>query len=165
MPHDYSRFLMRIPIQSSKKELYNSWATPDGLKSWFLRSAEFHSVDKEPRHYDHHIQAGDTYEWRWYGWGDDISETGWVLEANGRDHFKFVFGRAGIVSVTIREHLGDHIVELLQESIPTDEDSKINFYVGCQTGWTFYLTNLKSILEGGKDLRNKKEGLKNMINS
>jgi hypothetical protein len=37
--------------------------------------------------------------------------------------------------------------------------------VGCGEGWTFYLTNLKSILEGGVDLRNKEMKLKNVINS
>lgn len=30
---------------------------------------------------------------------------------------------------------------------------------------TFYLANLKSILEGGVDLRNKNEALKKMLNS
>jgi hypothetical protein len=68
-------------------------------------------------------------------------------------------------SISITEHQGQHIIQLTQENIPTDEESKINFYLGCQTGWTFYLTNLKSIFEGGKDLRNKNEGLTNMLNS
>jgi hypothetical protein len=165
MPHDYSRFTKRISVHASKKELYDCWATQVGLEKWFLREAEFHSHDKKRRSHDHPIQSGDTYEWRWHGWADDVAERGWVLEANGRDLFKFVFGHAGIVSVTIKEAHGEHIVELAQENIPTDEDSKINYYIGCQTGWTFYLTNLKSILEGGKDLRNKKTELKSVVNS
>jgi hypothetical protein len=32
--------------------------------------------------------------------------------------------------------------------------------VQCQLGWTFYLANLKSVIEGGVDLRNKNVDLK-----
>jgi hypothetical protein len=37
--------------------------------------------------------------------------------------------------------------------------------MGCLGGWTFYLANLKSYLEGGVDLRNKNLALNNMVNS
>jgi len=57
------------------------------------------------------------------------------------------------------------VVELWQENIPGDEDSKVNLHMGCTKGWTFYLTNLKSILEGGIDLRNKNISLKNVVNA
>ena len=30
-----------------------------------------------------------------------------------------------------------------------DDASRANYHLGCLTGWTFYLANLKSILEGG----------------
>ncbi len=39
------------------------------------------------------------------------------------------------------------------------------FFIECGKGWTFYMTNLKSILEGGIDLRNKIESVKNVINA
>jgi len=54
---------------------------------------------------------------------------------------------------------------LWQENIPTDEKAKVSWHLGCATGWTFYLTNLKSILEGGLDLRNKDELLTNVVNA
>jgi hypothetical protein len=37
--------------------------------------------------------------------------------------------------------------------------------VGCQLGWTFYLTNMKSIAEGGIDLRNRDIDFKNVVNA
>lgn len=37
--------------------------------------------------------------------------------------------------------------------------------LSCKTGWTSYLANLKSVLEGGIDPRNKNEQLKAVINS
>jgi len=36
--------------------------------------------------------------------------------------------------------------------------------LGCASGWAFYLVNLKSIYEGGLDLRNKTPALKHMLN-
>ena len=101
----------------------------------------------------------------WYGWCDDVVEKGKILEANGKDFIKFTFGKAGIVNVQIKTEENETIVELTQEEIPVDEESKFNFYVGCGEGWTFYLANLKSILEGGIDLRNKNIKLTRVINS
>lgn len=92
-------------------------------------------------------------------------EAGEILEANGKDRFRFSFGKAGICTVTIKEENGQHIVELVQDNIPDDEQGKHYWHLGCKTGWTFYLANLKSLLEGGIDLRNKDESLKNVINS
>ena len=85
-----------------------------------------------------------------------MTEVGEVLEANGKDRMSFVFGDAGIVTVTVAD-LGDNISELTitQHDIPTTEEGKQNYHVGCSTGWTFYRCNMKSVLEGGIDLRNK----------
>jgi hypothetical protein len=44
----------------------------------------------------------------------------------------------------------------VQEHIPQESDPEKNLYVQCQLGWTFYLANLKAVMEGGKDLRNKR---------
>lgn len=37
-------------------------------------------------------------------------------------------------------------------------------HIGYKTGWTFYLANLKSILEGGIDLRNRNPDAGEMLN-
>lgn len=55
------------------------------------------------------------------------------------------------------------IVELTESGLPTDDKTKAGHFVGDSRGWIFYLTNLKSILEGGLDLRNKKMEIKNVI--
>ncbi|MBI1938679.1 MAG: SRPBCC domain-containing protein [Ignavibacteriales bacterium] len=165
MKHDWSRFVKRIPINAETKEIYKSWAAPHGLEKWFLRKAEFKDTNKKILGPNEIIQVGDTYEWYWHGWPDEVVERGTILEANGRDFLKFSFGKAGIVSVAIKNEEGENIVELTQEEIPTDEESKVNFHMGCSEGWAFYLVNLKSILEGGIDLRNKDLRLKRVVNS
>jgi len=57
------------------------------------------------------------------------------------------------------------VVELTQKNIPTDDHSKQNIRLGCDTGWSFFLVNLKSVYESAHDLRNKNEKLKGMINA
>ena len=52
-----------------------------------------------------------------------------------------------------------------QNDIPTDDISKRSIRLGCDFGWFFYLLNLKSVYEGGLDLRNKDEELKGMLNN
>ena len=90
---------------------------------------------------------------------------GEIIAANGVDRLKFSFHDPMTVSVSIFREGGVSIVELVQENIPLDEDSRKNYFVGCGEGWTFYLANLKSVLEGGLDLRNKDEKIRSVINS
>lgn len=162
---DWSRFVTRIPVQAPIETLYHAWATTGGIESWFLRLGEFKSRDGTTREPEEKIQVGDTYKWLWHGWPDETVEYGQIFELNDHDYLKFSFGKAGVCTVHIKIEEGEHIVELLQENVPTDEKGKYEFHVGCKTGWTFYLANLKSILEGGIDLRNKNVQLKQVLNS
>ena len=111
------------------------------------------------------IVQGDTYEWMWHGWPDEVLEKGTVLSNNEKNTLKFSFGKAGNVQVEVKEAGGDTLVELLQYDIPTTEEGQVNYHIGCTKGWLFYLANLKSVLEGGLDLRNRKVELKDVINS
>lgn len=161
----WTKFIKRIPVNSDIGIIYKAWSTQAGLEEWFLRKAEFTSAGENLRDRNEFVQSGDKYEWMWYGWTDEVVERGKILETNGKDFIKFTFGKAGIVSVQIKTEENENIVELTQDEIPVDEESKFNFYVGCGEGWTFYLANLKSILEGGIDLRNKNVKLTKVINS
>lgn len=163
--NDWTIFVTRIAINATMEKIYTMWATRAGMEYWFLRMSEFKKPDGSIRGDAEYVEKNDTYQWRWFGWPDEVTEEGTILDCNGNDHIKFSFGKAGICTVNIKEEKGNMMVELVQENIPTDEESKLNFHVGCKTGWTFYLTNLKSLLEGGIDLRNKNEDLKNVINS
>lgn len=114
---------------------------------------------------DEVLQVGDTYRWMWWGYGDDTDEKGTVLEQNGKDLFKFSFGKAGDVTVSIIKLEGETIVELTQENIPTDDKGFQYYHLGCKGGWTFYLANLKAVLEAGIDLRNRNEKIGEVISS
>jgi uncharacterized protein YndB with AHSA1/START domain len=164
-PFNWGRFVTRININAPIEKIYQSWATRAGIEAWFLRLSEYRKADGSLRENDEPVETTDTYRWRWHGWPDDTTETGTILKCNGTDCFSFSFGNAGNCTVTIKKEQGETIVELLQEDIPDTEEGRHQWHLGCKTGWTFYLANLKSLLEGGIDLRNKNEKLNQVINS
>jgi hypothetical protein len=162
---DWSSFTKRIPINAFVEDIYEAWATRGGIESWFLRLAEFSNIHDELRRSVEFVESGDKYLWAWHGWNDEANQTGEILEANGVDFFKFTFHAPMTVTVKIIRENETNLLELTQENIPPDEVSRKNYFVGCGEGWTFYLANLKSVLEGGLDLRNRDGKLKNVINS
>ncbi|HWB61907.1 MAG TPA: SRPBCC domain-containing protein [Chitinophagales bacterium] len=161
--YDWSRFTKRININAPVEQIYKAWATQAGLESWFLSKAAFNQAERL-RSKIEFAQAGDTYQWTWFGY-EDATDTGKVLAANGVNTFSFSFAGECVVTVTIKTESHETIVELTQDNIPTDEKSKVSKNINCQAGWVFYLTNLKAVLESGIDLRNKDESLPNMINA
>lgn len=162
---DWSRFSLKIYINAPIQKVFDMWTSRADLENWFLRKAEFRSADGAMRGSNDRLQVGDTYDWLWHGHPDSTAEHGVITETNGKDRFQFIFGNAGTVTVKLKD-MGDCTEMILtQENIPTDEQNRMNFHVGCSTGWTFYFANLKSILEGGLDLRNKNVLYSNVINS
>jgi uncharacterized protein YndB with AHSA1/START domain len=163
---DWSRFSHKIYLNAGIRRVYDAWATRANIESWFLRKGEFKTPDGKLRGDLETVQKGDTYEWLWHGHPDSTVEHGVVTEANGKDRFAFVFGTAGVVTITLRE-VEPNVTEmiLVQDQIPTDDHGKFSYHVGCSTGWSFYEGNIKSILEGGMDLRNKNPNYTNVINS
>lgn len=144
---DWTTFSKRITINKEKDVVYKAWATPARLSEWFLEKAGFAKPDGEPRNPDEPVQQGDKYAWKWHNW--DVTEEGKILEANGYDKLSFTFGEKSNVHISLIGKGTATEVELIQDKIPTDEKSRMNVYVGCSTGWTFWLANLKAWLEHG----------------
>lgn len=160
--HDWTTFKKRVPIKASKEAIFNSWTSQESLERWFLSQAEFSTVAGDNKNRSLVISKNDTYKWMWHG-SENLGE-GSILENNGENLLRFTFLGCH-VRIEIKEEDIENVVELIQSKIPLDEDSRMSYYVGCSRGWTFYLTNLKSILEGGIDLRNKNVKLTNVINT
>lgn len=163
-PVNWNCFTVRIDVNATPEKLYAAWATRAGIESWFLRFSEYRSADGTLRADNEAVQKGDTYTWMWHGWPDDTVEHGTILDCNGKDSLRFSFGKAGNCTVKIYTEQGVTIVEVVQEDIPADDKGKHTWYVGCKTGWTYYLTNLKAVYQAGADLRNKKEGIGKLLN-
>ncbi len=156
----WDKFTITADFNTDVRSVHEAWTTSAGLEKWFLRKAEFYTIAGRLRGPDEFISKEDTYEWYWHGFDDSTVEKGQVLEVNIIDFLKFSFSGGSIVSVSIESKNGLAVLELTQENIPEESDLTKSLYVQCQTGWTFYLANLKSILEGGIDLRNKRMDVK-----
>ncbi len=163
--YNWNEFTKRININAPSAIIYDAWATQEGLERWFLRRAEFTTAGKQARERNSPVQAGDTYEWSWFGYPDSNVERNGIYVANGHDHLQFGFSGNCTVGVRIKKEKNETICELVQSMDGADEKERSFFYVECGKGWTFYLANLKSILEGGIDLRNKNEEIQNVVNA
>ncbi|MBE7178289.1 MAG: SRPBCC domain-containing protein [Mucilaginibacter polytrichastri] len=160
---DWTKFTCKINIRSDLKTIYDAFTKSEEIEKWFLEYADFTDEKSRPVPPDHHAQAGYTYHWKWFIYPD--TETGKIREANGTDFISFTFEKTCIVDVKLYPQNEQVIVELTQRDIPQDERSKQFIRLGCHAGWSFYLTNLKSVYEGGVDLRNREFPTAGMINS
>jgi uncharacterized protein YndB with AHSA1/START domain len=169
MEFDWSSFTKRININAAATEVYRNWATQKGMESWFLRKCDYTEPGGEALADNKPVEKGNRYTWYWHGWPDETNEKGTILDTNGVDTLTFTFGQEGAIGMTctvrVYAEAGETICELVQKNISVDDKGKSHYFVGCNTGWTFYMTNLKSILEGGIDLRNKNLAVKNVLNA
>ncbi len=163
--YNWKQFTRRIPIKAPPKTIYDAWATQQGLESWFLRLAQFSKADGTQRPRNSHVEKGDHYKWLWHGYDDAAAEEKEILSTNGWDQLQFSFSGGCIVTVSIKQEQGETICELVQEMPMEDENEQQQFFIECGNGWGFYMANLKSVLEGGLDLRNKNSNLKQVINA
>lgn len=160
---DWTSFTRKIAVKATLPDMYNAWAKAADIEKWFLKSALFMDTNQKDIGKDAQIGKGFTYEWNWYLY--EGTERGKITEANGKDFIQFTF--AGDCLVDIKLSMQDEyvIVELTQKNIPTDDHSKQEIRLGCDSGWSFYLVNLKSVYEGGHDLRNKDTRLRGIVNN
>lgn len=162
---DWSYFYTRVNIKATPEEIMDRFVIPEKLESWFLSEADFFPQGKagEKRNKSERIEVGDTYEWRWKGYDKTVVEKGLILEIAYPTLLRFIFNKDNQVTLKVLPYKDQQILELKQENILTDDESKMNFYVGCSTGWMYYFNNLKSILEGGIDLRNDDVDLQSIL--
>lgn len=160
---DWTTFTRRIAVKSTLAEMYAAWTKASEIEKWFLSNAIYFDANKNLVDKNTPFEKGFTYEWHWYLY--DGVEKGKITNTNGNDFIQFSFAGDCLVDIKLSTQDSYIIVELTQKNIPTDDSSKENIRLGCDSGWSFFLLNLKSVYEGGLDLRNKNPNLKGMINS
>lgn len=160
---DWTTFTRKIAIKATLSDIYNAWTKSSEIEKWFLSKAIFTDFNETPIHKDKPIEKGFAYEWSWFLY--DTTELGRITDTNGKDFIQFTFAGNCLVDITLSTQDDYVIVELTQKNIPTDDNSKQGIRLGCDSGWSFFLVNLKSVYEGGIDLRNKDTSLKGMLNN
>lgn len=160
---DWTQFKKRVFINADLKSVYNAWTKKEELEKWFLSKAQFFNQNGKEILSTQNISSHCQYQWRWYA--QNHYEEGTIMHVNGVDSIEFTFAGNCIVKIQLSSVNQFTLVELTQSNIPINESSKEDIRLGCAFGWTFYLINSKSILEGGLDLRNKDRKLKNVVNN
>ncbi len=160
---DWTSFTKRIYINTELKQVYDAITTISGLEKWLLSECELYTELENKLTPNTNVEAGQVYSWRWFA--QNHAEKGKIIKANGSDAFEFSFAGDCLVKIQLTTVHSQTLLELTQRNIPTDDGSKESIRLGCDFGWTFYLTNLKSILEGGIDLRNKDTSLVGVVNN
>lgn len=160
---DWTAFARKIAVRSSIEKLYDAWTISSAIETWFLSTANYFDAGNNAIGKDIPVQKDFSYEWSWYCY--DVVEKGRIVSANGKDHLQFTFAGECLVDIKLEAQGEFVILTLTQNNIPTDDDSKQNMRLGCDSGWRFYLVNLKSVYDSGYDLRNKNLEWKGMVNS
>lgn len=165
---DWTQFQLGIFIKARPEEIHTLWTTGHGLGRWFLRTAEFapapdtssKSKKAKPTPFPEGqvraeveaCRAHDLYRWEWY-YDGGITGEGRMTQMRPPTRLGFTFGNQMEVEVGIRKQGAWCEVILRQFKIPDTPQGRFSLHMGCRVGWTFFLTNLKSVAEGGPDLR------------
>jgi len=161
--YKWTYFIQKEYIKAPLKEIFLKWATPKGITEWFIKNAEYKSQDGKTREADEIVEPNNTYTWQFYS---GLVMKGTVLDVVPDSSFKFTFGKKEpasdedvIVEVKFSEKEGSTEIELTQSNIADNEYGKVNFNLSCMVGWSYFMTNLRSIIESGFDYREKDEKL------
>lgn len=168
-PFDWTSFHLGIFVLAKPDDVFDLWATSRGLTQWFLRTAVFapsagrHDGPVEaaqlplfetlvPRPEDERCRAKDRYRWEWH-YGGGITGEEWILDSRPPTRLTFGFGERMEVEVRLRKQGKSCEVGVRQYNIPDTTVGRRSLHLGCRVAWAFFLTNLKSVAEGGLDLR------------
>jgi len=150
-----------IYITKPVDEVYNYVGTGNGLTKWFIGKSVYTSKDGKQRKDAEIVQVSDEYEWRWLA--KNFSTKGKVLETKENSLFKFTFGSLFIVTITLKEDRGRTLFTLKQEYAEGVNHNDFA-HINCCVCWGFFITNLKSVIEFGNDLREVQIDSEDLIN-
>lgn len=134
---DWTQFTQRVAVAAPVEKVFQMWTDPAQLRSWFLADAKIN------------LKKGGDFEWKWLA---GVKEKGKVLSVKKPSKISFTFA-GSVCDVTLRKDKRGSLITLHQHDIPNTEKGKVDVFLSCSCGWTFYLTNLKTFLEYGIDLR------------
>ena len=155
--YDWTKFKRQIFINVDKEQVFRSWVTADTITRWFIARARYVDRADGERAPSEVTQAGDQYFWEWH---QDLKTSGTVLEVVENQLLKFTFGNkeAGsdemiLVTMRVSDDGERTLLELTQENMADTPQAHASWHMGCNLGWSFFMTNLKGFLEHGIDLR------------
>ncbi|MHC4208524.1 MAG: SRPBCC family protein [Planctomycetota bacterium] len=147
--YDWSTFEIVFYYDESVSDVFRAWTSPEGLEAFFVERARFTSPRGIERAPADTVETGDEFEW---AWRQALELKGRVTNLVQDREFSFTFGAMN-VSVFFRAVGRQTELHLVQSSIPNTPEGRVAGHLNCRSCWVFFLTNLKSVLPGGPDLR------------
>ena len=159
---DWLGFTQAIQVDAATERVFELIATCAGLERWFIRRATA-SCDRAQ-----FLPVGDRLSLTWRGMNDaDMTEVDGVLacEPMRRMRIGWYEDKGWVEFRVTARASGGSTVELEQRMHPSADRALIEqAYIGCREGWAFYLANLKSVAEGGRDLRDPRPDRPGLVN-
>jgi uncharacterized protein YndB with AHSA1/START domain len=148
--YDWTEFSITFYYPVPVDVAYACWATSAGLESFFIDDAAFRDAGGRRRKPDELVTAGDRYHW---SWRHDFRVEGEIRSAEEDSFVEFTFGSM-LCRVTFEPAAGSTAkVHLRQSAISRDAAGQVMGHLNCRSCWVFFMTNLKSVLLTGTDLR------------
>jgi len=141
--------------------VYAAFATAEGLAGWMSMEAVL--IDREGKELDPGAVAGRGDRFRLL-WHTEHTEEGKYLEANGTDAIHYTFGEGVAVRISLEGMEDGSVMVTVEQTQDRSDEENLQMMLGFSVGWSFYLANLKSVLEGGLDLRNYTHDIEHRIN-
>lgn len=147
--YDWSQFHVHMYYLAPVDEVFRRFSTAAGMESFYVGEARFTSASGANRSADEPFQAGDSYHFEYV---HDFRHGGEVTAMEDRRLVGFTFGEC-LVTIRFREVEGATEVDLHQTGCPTEDPGRAWLHLNCRSCWIYFLTNLRSVLAGGPDVR------------
>lgn len=158
---NWDRFTHSIFINAEPEKIFEYLATPSGITKWFIGESKYYYKNLHIRLGNEIVKKGDSFLWKWLN--KDLELKGMVTESSEDNSFEFTFSPLYLVTLKLSksgERTKLSLTQQYQESAAKDEFN----YLNCCVCWVFFLTNLKSVIENGIDLRERKENDEMLVN-
>jgi len=149
--YDWTKFDIHLLINSPRKDVFERWVCNWGLESFFVKQATTIDSQGQARNSRDAFKEGDQYKWDWFF---NYQNTGKILKVIQDDCIEFTFGTC-TVQVELKSFESSTLLHLRQSGIRSNEEDMVNVHLDCRCGWIYFLTNLKAVLEGNVDVRDK----------
>ena len=147
--YDWSQFHVRMYYLAPMDDVFRRFSTAAGLESFFVHHAEHHGPGGELRSPEAFVQAGDTYHWTYV---HDYAHGGAFTAFEQSVRVAFTFGSMQ-VDIHFRQVEDAVEVDLHQTQCATEDPECAWQHVNCRSCWIYFMTNLRSILATGHDVR------------
>ena len=149
---DWTSFTRKVRIKAPSKVVFDAWADCEQMVEWFLKVCTIKDSQETL------VSAGDVVVWEWHNYPNRMEVL--IKECSPSKHMVFTFGSEMEVLIRVDSDKDYTVLTLKQYNIPTDDTSKMNFYVGCSRAWSTWMLNLKSYLENKQTLHDTELGVR-----